>query len=71
MFEIEKGGLHFWVLDTDTKLLIIPDLNTLIVTQDLILRIRDNLTLLVNYHLKKINTLDKNKALEQYFVQRG
>ena len=71
MFDIEKGGLHFWVLDTDKKLLIIPDLNTIIVSKELLLLIRNNLTLLATYHLKKINPLDKDKALKQYFEQKG
>jgi hypothetical protein len=71
MFNIEKGGLHFWVLDMDKNLLIIPDLNTVTVSKELLLLMQKNLTLLAKHHLKEINTRDKDNALEQFFVQRG
>jgi hypothetical protein len=71
MFAMEKGGLHFWVFDTGERLLIIPDINTLIVSKELLLLIRNNLTLFATYHLMKISPLDKQKALGQYFAQKG
>jgi len=70
MFEIQKGQLHFWVLDA-VKPVIVPDLNTIVVPNEQLMAIRNSLVLSAKYWLKKVNSKDEDMAMQQYFAGKG